>query len=368
MRFYIILIICSLTSLVTKNVFAQGSIKWWNPAKNQFSVLQGQGWHGGLASPYDRLPLRIKKALREPVWYLSQDPSGLIVRFRSNAGEIHVRYTVTRKVAWPHMPATGASGVDLYATDNTGNWDWTAGKYHFGDTITYDFSHLKRGDRSYYLYLPLYNKVSWLEIGVADTAKLVPEHPSTRKPIVVYGTSIAQGIAASRPGMSWTALLGRKLHLPIINLAFSGNGQLEAPIVGLMSELDARLYILDCMPNMWYSFIPSDTVKARLLYAVQTLKKEHPKTPILLVEDADVAIMPLDTSRYHPYERVNTITRRMFQELIKSGVQGLYLLGADAIGLNDQSTTEGTHPNDYGMIQYSRAYAKKIQQIFRQVP
>ncbi|MDY5238815.1 SGNH/GDSL hydrolase N-terminal domain-containing protein [Bacteroides helcogenes] len=35
---------------------------------------------------------------------------------RCNAKEINVRYTVAGSLAMPHMPSTGVSGVDLYAT------------------------------------------------------------------------------------------------------------------------------------------------------------------------------------------------------------------------------------------------------------
>ena len=46
------------------------------------------------------------------------------------------------------------------------------------------------------------------------------------KPIVLYGTSIAQGACASRPGMAWGNIVQRNLDLPLINLGFSGNGRL----------------------------------------------------------------------------------------------------------------------------------------------
>ena len=55
------------------------------------------------------------------------------------------------------------------------------------------------------------------------------------KPVLVYGTSIAQGGVASRPGLAWTALLERKLDRPVINLAFSGNGRLEPEVLDLIA-------------------------------------------------------------------------------------------------------------------------------------
>ena len=47
----------------------------------------------------------------------------MMVRFRTDATEIHADYKVTsKKLAMVHMPATGVSGLDLYATDTDGQW------------------------------------------------------------------------------------------------------------------------------------------------------------------------------------------------------------------------------------------------------
>ena len=93
----------------------------------------------------------------------------------------------------PHMPATGVSGIDLYATDNNGQERWCAGNYSMGDTIVYNFRGLSYAAKSgngfeYQLFLPLYNSVSWMEIGVPADASfrflpvqyIAPCHARTR--------------------------------------------------------------------------------------------------------------------------------------------------------------------------------------------
>ena len=49
-------------------------------------------------------------------------------------------------------------------------------------------------------------------------------------------TSITQGGCASRPGMVHTAILQRRLGRPVINLGFSGNGQMEAELGRLLED------------------------------------------------------------------------------------------------------------------------------------
>lgn len=73
-----------------ESAFAQSKdgFRWWNPTSTSFPVIEGQGWHEGLANPYDRLPAKAKKSVRSIVWHLSQESAGLVIRFRSNAEEI----------------------------------------------------------------------------------------------------------------------------------------------------------------------------------------------------------------------------------------------------------------------------------------
>lgn len=336
--------------------------KWWSPASDNFSI-EGQGWPDEVMHPYDRLPTRAEKSVREVVWSKSQQSAGLLVRFRTNASDIQVRYHVQDKIAFLHMPATGVSGVDLFAEDKGGVWRWDGATYSFGDTVKYDFDRLPPdSNRTYYLYFPLYNKVTWLQIGVPKGTVFKPVARRKLKPVVVYGTSIAQGGVASRPGMAWTAILGRKLKRPVINLGFSSNGLLEKPVLDLMTEIDARIYVLDCLPNL--ADYPPDAVSNKIIQAVELLNKKRPGIPVLLVEDADAHVGVMDTLLRASFNRVNSTARTAFLALKERGIGNLYYLASDQIGLDIGSTVDGLHPNDRGMEQYAKAYASCIKEIF----
>src|SRR5215218_3721768 len=160
---------------------------------------------------------------------LSQNSAGIYINFKTSATSIVVRYKVTGNQAMLHMPATGVSGVDLYGHDINGQWRWAKGSWQFGDTCEYRFSNLSLSakEEEFRLYLPLYNTVSWMTIGMPEEATFTWLSVSGEPSIVAYGTSILQGGCTSRPGLAWTNILGRKLERPVINLGFSGNGQLE---------------------------------------------------------------------------------------------------------------------------------------------
>jgi hypothetical protein len=365
--------ICIVLFLATsfQFCFSQNTIEYktWNPANDTTQVLEGQAWPHEVKDFYDRLPARAEQSVRKDVWDLSRNSAGLQMRFQTNAEEIIIKYQVTERLQMPHMPATGVSGVDLYSKTIDGNWLWAAGGYSFGDTITYHFKNLLPNDhhvnnREYTLYLPLYNSVKWMEITVPKEAMFKPLPLRTDKPIVVYGTSIAQGGCATRPGLAWTNILGRRLDRPVINLAFSGNGILEKELIDLLSEIDAKMYVLDCLPNLTSpDYVATGELKKRIVASVTELLNKKPYIPILLTDHDGYTDGEINPVRKNEYVSTNTVFREAFDSLVTAGVKNIYRLSKEAINQDIESTVDGTHSNDIGMMHYADAYEKEIRII-----
>lgn len=353
--------------LISNQLAAQEvRFKYYTPQQDPAFVIEGQAWPEETADFFDRLPARAEKIVRKPVWNLSKQSAGLQIRFMSDAPDIVVRYTVRGGLQMPHMPATGVSGVDLYAKDAAGRWLWAAAKYAFKDTIVYRYSNLSPERREYVLYLPLYNSVKWMEIGVPEGKEFTPLPVSNRKPVVVYGTSIAQGGCASRPGLGWTNILSRRIDAPVINLAFSGNGRLEPELIGLISEIDARVYVLDCLPNLTGPYVHDGELRKRLVNSVMELKARHPFTPVLLTAHDGFTDEDINPVSKEGYSAANRVLDAVFDSLTDAGVSRLYILKKEAIGQDIESTVDGVHPNDIGMMHYADAYEKILKKIFEE--
>lgn len=343
------------------------TIQWHHPLEQGFQVFEGQAQSEGLAQPYDRLPAAMESKLRTPVWNLSRHAAGLKLRFRTDATEIIVRYQVGQeRLEMDHMPATGVSGVDLYRLTEGGAWLWCRGGRTFQDTLRYTFGGLayEKGPETYHLYLPLYNSVTWLEIGIPDSADFAFLPARTALPVLTYGTSIMHGACASRPGMAWTAILERQLGRPLINLGFSGNGMMEAPILDLMGKKEAAIYVLDCLPNLW-RLVENDPDEAyrRLVEGVTQLRAARPETPILMVEHAGYTDGEVVPDRKRLYQQANDLNRKAFDALQQAGITGLHYLSHQEIHLSNDAMVDGTHPNDLGMFQYAQAYAIKVRAV-----
>ncbi len=347
-------------------VSVNAQTKWYEPLKENVNVIQNQGWTNEIGKTYRRLPDRAEKIVRKSVWDLSENSAGLALHFYTNAEKIEIRYGVAGSHAMYHMPATGKSGVDLYAIDSDGKWRVATDKMSFGDTIVYTYNNLSQSQYhelgfEYRLFLPLYNSVKWMEIGVPDSARFEFIPVLQEKPIVVYGTSIAQGGCASRPGMAWTNILSRKLDLPVVNLAFSGNGPLEKELVNLIDEIDASLYVFDCLPNM--GSLSSEEVISRTVYGVKKLRETHRDTPILIVDHIGYRNDETNKSTKESADRMNHASRQAFDSLVQSGMKNIYHLHKDSIHFPDNGCVDYIHPNDLGMQVYADAYEKIIRGI-----
>ena len=299
---------------------------------------------------YVRFPQQYKNTLRKEVWDLGQHSAGISIRFRSNASTIAVRWTVMNDSNLPHMPATGVKGVDLYAYVNN---QWQYIRTGFPKGKTNEAVLLPDGDatfREYLLNLPLYDGVDSLQIGVNRDAKITnpaDNHLMDKNPVVYYGSSIAQGGCASRPGLVFTNVLSRKLDRSFINFGFSGNGRFETSVGEAMSEIDAALYVIDCNPNTDVELIYDRTIAL-----VQLLKKHRPNVPVLLVEgfENESSYFNKSTSKKNVLEKQKEL-KRGFDFLRNSNVTKLhYQEGKGLIGYDHEGTVDGIHPTDVGMM------------------
>lgn len=314
--------------------------------------IQGRGWTE-TERTFDRLPARARGLVPAAVWDLSRYSSGMYVEFQSDASELSVRYELLKgELAMAHMPATGVSGLDLYAMDGD-RWRWVAvfapeAKRCEGVLVT----GLDPGMRVYRLYMPLYNGVESLEIGVADGDRIEPLARRDERPVVIYGTSIVHGACASRPGMAWPSILGRKLNVPVLNFGFSGSGKMEPEVGALLAEIDARAFVIDCVPNMTAAQISERTIPL-----VERLRAARPEAPIVLVEDRRYGYAWVRGAGRVKNEQNAAALSAAYAALTARGVKHLAYVPASAL-LGDEpeeTMTDGSHPSDLGMSLYAKA-------------
>ncbi|HEX3008634.1 MAG TPA: SGNH/GDSL hydrolase family protein [Bacteroidales bacterium] len=311
---------------------------------------------------YERLPASLKGKTREALWWLGTNTAGLYIRFRSDSKSVSARWELTSNNVMNHMAFVGIKGLDLYCLTN-GQWRYVnSGRPTDKITSAKIIENMKGTMSEYMLYLPLYDGVSKLEIGVDSLSVITSpavDLPKEQNPIVFYGTSITQGGCASRPGMAYTSILERKLNRQTINLGFSGNGQLDYEIADIMAAANASLYVLDFVPN-----VTKEQILTKMETFVKKLYDSHPQTPILIVESIIFPHSAFDENMANVVREKNAALNEVYKKMKAAGMKNLHYLSSEKlIGLDGEATVDGIHLTDLGFERFAEAIYPTIRKL-----
>lgn len=315
-------------------------------------------------SRYERLPAALENQTRKPVWNLSKNSSGLAVRFRTASTAIGARWEVTGDVTMNHFAPTGIKGLDLYCLKD-GKWQFIKSAQPAGKLSAVVIVQNMTGEEmEYMLYLPLYDGLKSLEIGITKQSEVkmpVVNSPRTGNPVVFYGTSITQGGCANRTGMAYPSILSRMLDRETINLGFSGNGQLDYEVAKAMATIPASCYVIDCLPN-----VSPEQISDKYVRFLEIIREKQPKTPIILVENILYTHMFFDQSLFTLINRKNELLAQIFREQKKSGDKNIYYVKADKLIGNDrEATVDGVHLTDLGFLRMAENLYPAIRKRVR---
>ena len=313
---------------------------------------------------YERLPAEFEGRSRDAVWYLGRNSAGLYVRFSSNASAIWLRWSAKFGNHMNHQTLTGTRGLDLYVLTDKGEWRFMASGRPTLDSKDCEqkvIGAMEPKWREYMLYLPLYDGLTKLEIGVDREAVVEApkvDLPRCDKPIVMYGTSILQGGCANRPGMAHTSILSRRFNREVITLGFSGNALLDLEIAELMASVeDPAIYVFDYVPNA-YDYLIRE--KGEQFFRI--VRDAHPDVPILFLEDPYFGHYEYDAGIKAEVDKKNAAQWELFCKLKKQGEKNIwYLKSDDMVGHDNEAFVDGIHFTDLGMMRYADWLAPHIR-------
>ena len=286
---------------------------------------------------------------------LQRDTASEQFRFRTDSSQLRIKWkTYDNELSLFQMPMTSCSGIDVYRFDETsGKWVYktsgTVTAWRETELVT-DWTP----GEACLINLPLYNGIDHIKIGLdadAGIEALGTRASGVNKPVVIYGTSITQGNAPSRPGLAFVNRVGRDLDVPILNYGFSGSGVMEPQVVEHLAGIDASCYVIDSIWNLRSVENICDKYKP----FVRELRRLRPDVPIVL---AGMAYAWGGTPDPYEQEVID-----FYNELVSEGWKGIYFLPKTEMYPSNyyDSTVDGTHPTDEGMETMAMAYGAAIQ-------
>ena len=385
----------------------------WTDAKEL--GVEGKGWPasenpGGF---WRRLPDRAANLSSPHVWELSKCSTGMLVRFSTDApGAVSVR--LARDVSTAAfgfsaqddiMSFNGRFGIDVYMRDagNGGAWRWaatsaiTSTKAQETTTVYFDDPRLAQagsgggggggdggggggsghgrdvgGDTimsDFTIYLPTHVSLSALSVGVPPGAALVPLRPysaaSLAAPLVVWGSSIAQGGVVQNAGMIWPSCLQRLLDVPLLNFGFSGSCLMQPDVAALLGELKPRLFVMDCLPNM-----QAPAVNASAVPVLRQLRSAFGDgVPIVLLEGHTYTNAWIKPSVKAAQDAKRAAQRGAMARAAAQGVKNLHYVGGDgklaSLGEAQYDATggAGVHPSNIAHLRMAEFVADQLKPL-----
>ncbi len=287
--------------------------------------------------------------------------TGLAVAFRTDSRNIHARWTTLHESGSINNTVINQSGLDLYIKQD-GKWVF-AGVGTPGHKPDHDapvVKNMAEGIKECILYLPMFNEVTSLSIGVDGGAfiEALP-NPFPHK-IVVVGSSITHGASASRPGLAYPAILERNMNMEFTNLGASGQCKLDMFYADIVCDCQADAFVFDAFSNP-----NGKQIRERLMPFVDRIRETHPDTPLIFLqtEVRETGTFDLEKREYELKKR--TAAEECMKEVMKKHDNVYFLNPGMVLPEGHDGTSDGVHPNDAGFTTIVKALQPKLAKIFR---
>ncbi len=334
-------------NMVVEKTVGDIDVVWYDVKESPFML---HGFYEPLTEPYyHRLPFDVAAATSDGVSKLERESAGGRVRFSTDSPYIAIRAKFKVVGRSSHLTLISSAGFDLYVDGEFGSRFIKEFRMPY-DMVNYyeNVIPLEAGImRSFTINFPVHSVIEKLEVGLNPDAKLGAPRPYKNfDPIVIYGSSIVHGTAATRPGLTYPAMISRDLNMDYKNVGFSGMAKGEKAIANWIATLPMSVFVCDYDHNT----PTNEHLQNTHFRFYEIIREKNPHVPYIMVSRPDFWTMPR--------EQKNVLIRR---DIIMSSYLKARSLGDENVyfidGLSFFATThqfdhtvDGCHPNDTGFI------------------
>lgn len=348
-------------NLIIETSFPETDVRFHSVREEPFELYNFYDPRG--QKLFRRLPEDVAEATSKGVARLARETAGGRVRFSTDSQYILIKAVMPVVGRNSHMTLAMSAGFDLYEDYPSGE-----SRYHrvfmppydmdggYEQIIRFGSRHL----RYFTINFPIHSAVSELYVGLQENAVLgAGMKYLNRKPIIIYGSSIVHGTAATRPGLIYTNILSRYLNMDVVNLGFSGNAKAEDAVMDYIAAQDMLLFVLDYdhnAPNPEY-------LRSAHYKAYAKVRAAHPEDmPIIMVTRPNVA-----TNGASAMERKDVVIDT-YRAARDAGDSNVYYVDGESFFLGkyeNECTMDGVHPNDLGFTLMAEGIESEIRRALR---
>lgn len=329
-----------------KNIRLPDKTKFYDPKKKPFRIFGL--YQPQTAGPFKRMPDEAGKGISKNVARLYTNPAGGRIRFETDSEYIALKVSFPYCAARSGITLGALAGFDVYLAEDGKEVYYGSVKPPVDVECGYEgiLYMNSRKMKAITLYMPLYNDVCQLEIGLEEgcVLKKYQQEYRNRTPVLYYGSSITQGAGASRCGLTYAAMISRKYNLDFLNLAMSGSALAEDAMIEYMKGLEICCFVCDYDHNA-----PSAEYLEKThgkLY--RAMRGSHPDIPVILVS------APNQNSLFDEatLSRRRRVVLKTYTEAWDAGDHNVYFVDGAAFFDDDERLcyADEVHPNDIGHL------------------
>ena len=292
--------------------------------------------------------------------------TGLAIAFTTDSKVISAKWETSPANAGNNMTAISQKGLDLYIKLD-GEWVFAGVGRPDMKKAPYDqhkwiiVEDMEPGVKECLLYLPLFDYVNSLEIGVEEGASIAAMENPFKYKIIVKGSSVTHGASATSPGKTYAARFGRDNGFYCCNVGFSGSSKLQKEYAEYLAAIeDVDAFIFDTFSN------PSaEEIHARFDEFVDIVRAAHPEVPMIFMQTERRETRNFSTK----IEAFEVAKQKAAEDEVKERMKTdkhIYFIDSEGfLGYDHLGTADGTHPSDLGFTRMLEVISPKILKIFK---
>lgn len=289
-------------------------------------------------------------------------PTGMAVRFRTDSPVLYARWTTNAEVSSVNTTLIAQKGLDLYVLEGD-RWQYAGTGRPTANKSRHEWALMDNAGgaaKECLLYLPLYDTIDSLQLGVAPEAAIAAAPNTFKGKVVCVGSSITHGIGVSRPGMAYPARLERALNMEFANLGASGQCKLDSFFARIVADTQADAFLFDTFSN------PSaEQITERFDEFVRIIRAAHPAVPLIFLQTLD-----RETTTYNSKIRKfeadkQTAARRCMAAAMATDPNIYFIDPGMPIGDDHEGTVDGVHPTDLGHERILQAILPQLRRILQ---
>ena len=317
--------------------------------------------HDNTPNPYHRVDTVKYKGFTSVENTQVRCPAGLAVLFKTNSKTISVKTEYGWENEMTSTMPIAYRGYDLYIKDGN-RWRWAAAKCaprKKGDTNVVLINNMDGKEKECMLYLPIYTEVRSVKIGIEEGAQIESLESPFRHRIGIFGSSFTHGISTSRPGMSYPMQLQRWTGLQFLSIACSGNCKMQPYFGDVLCDAKVDALVFDSFSNP-----KAEMIEERLFPFIEQIQKAHPDIPLIFQQTISRERSNFDlATRKMEREKQEMATKLM--KIACKKYKNVYFIQTNAADELEETSVDGTHPNDYGYTLWAKSIEKPLLKILK---